>query len=398
MENEMFTISITEGSLGVNLQSARNTGAYIESFYRKKDGGLLPAEESHVLCIGDRIYSINGEFVEFLKLNEIHKFISGSNYPIEVKFKRPQVNRSLSLLCLIRDPHNFTFIDQFLAKYEKTTPHNGDTNNTYSFDTACKILLLNMIDLVLLHTSELPPSQNHIKCKLLDDCYHSDFKFHIDRLIPKAYGGQLLVDIDLDALITSGQVDGSSESTIINVTITVITTTSIATIATIYATIIYTILIFSQIVENEKSSEVSETRLTANGLPASPTTFSVKLEWLVDRVGGLSDWLQADLDNSFMPVFLESDAAARMLGYRARGRFHTIYHAITYSHHLPTIPTSSCLLTFNLRTLTVALNLNSKPSTLHSYASLPCFLTPFLISHPAHFLTLTPYYSFLTRA
>jgi hypothetical protein len=284
----MINICITKGSLGVNLQSVRDTnGAYIDSFYRSKDGALLPAEESHLLRAGDRIHSINGAYLEFSKINDIYKSISNSSYPINVKFRRlrPIDGRPLSLLCLIRDPHNFVFIDQFLSKYEKDTKipaadaRKGDVT-TYSFDTASKILLLNMIDLVMLHTSELPPSHDHIKCKLLDDCYHSDFKFHIARLIPTTLGGKLETDpidkLNLDALITSGQV----------------------------------------VDENEPNQDEEK---YANRIPTSPDQTMV-IDWLSGRVQAIYEWLQADLNQTFMPLFSRSDSAAKMLGCRGKGK------------------------------------------------------------------------------
>lgn len=170
-----------DSAVGVKLAQGRDGGAFIDSFYRKQDGTLLPAEGANILRLGDRIYSINSVVIYQLSLVEINNKIMSMQRPLTIEFKRLQQiegdGEHISLLSLIRDPHSFVWIDFFLTSGldDINDSEAQEAASLKSFHLANKLLLLSLIDIVMHHAHGPDPSQpcERMKQKLLDSCMQS---------------------------------------------------------------------------------------------------------------------------------------------------------------------------------------------------------------------------------
>lgn len=111
-----FVLLIAEGCVGINLQSTKDgRGAFIESFYRSKEGALYAAERSGNIQIGDRIAYVEDDMILFACLEDIYEKLSLSLRPIRIRFWRYS-NRSC-LTHLIKDSRANIWLKSYLKSY-----------------------------------------------------------------------------------------------------------------------------------------------------------------------------------------------------------------------------------------------------------------------------------------
>lgn len=104
------------GPIGINLQSLRGDhGAFVESFYRADDGGMLDAEGSGQIFVGDRISFIADDEVLTQHLDDIRNKLLLHNRPLKIRFQR--IAKDVLLDDIALDPRTKLWIDAYLEDY-----------------------------------------------------------------------------------------------------------------------------------------------------------------------------------------------------------------------------------------------------------------------------------------
>jgi hypothetical protein len=136
--------------LGINLRAVRGgKGAFLESFYRGKDGTKLQAESSETLDYGDQIVAIRGSNVYTQSATYISDLLSSSNKPLTVEFRRhPPMETVQGLLF---DPRLSAWLHDFLAQRFGQEEQRGKVLD--------KISLLNLVELLLDPTASAEPNE-----------------------------------------------------------------------------------------------------------------------------------------------------------------------------------------------------------------------------------------------
>ena len=113
------SVTLTEGPLGVNLQSAEGgRGAFIESFYRGRGGSRHEAERSEKISIGDRVLCIAEEYVFLCELSDIHTKLLQAERPTTVRFLKSRHSLStLSVQDIATDPRATVWVESYLQDY-----------------------------------------------------------------------------------------------------------------------------------------------------------------------------------------------------------------------------------------------------------------------------------------
>ena len=111
-----IALIVDEGPVGINLQSTRNKkGAFVESFYRAKDGARFAAERSGEIFVGDSISQIDNEIVIDYSLQKIQFMLLQTVRPLKLSFWR--FKRIIPVEELILDSRSSEWIQDYLETY-----------------------------------------------------------------------------------------------------------------------------------------------------------------------------------------------------------------------------------------------------------------------------------------
>jgi hypothetical protein len=135
-----ITVIFADSILGINIRAVRgDKGAFLESFYRSKDGGKLHAESSGILECGDQIVAIEGADVSFQSAARIGSMLSSTGKQFKVEFLRhPPMENVQGLL---HDPRLSEWLRDFLSIHYHQEEQRAKILDKASLLSLVKILL-----------------------------------------------------------------------------------------------------------------------------------------------------------------------------------------------------------------------------------------------------------------